>query len=116
MASAVTERQIGELIRRCYIGLDADQLRDEVLRRLRAIMSIDAAFFATVDPATLLFTSAVADDPLGTAIPMFLDNEFGQDDVNKFASLAEGSDQVGSLDHATIGERALSLDPPIDQG
>jgi DNA-binding CsgD family transcriptional regulator len=108
MASAVMERQIGELIRRCYLGLDGDQLRDEVLRRLRAIVSIDAAFFATVDPATLLFTSALAEDPLGTATPMFLDNEFGQDDVNKFASLAEGSDQVGSLDHATIGERALS--------
>ena len=104
----MTERQIGELIRRCYVGLDAVQLRDEVLRRLRPIVSIDAAFFATVDPATLLFTSALAEEPLGTATPMFLDNEFGQDDVNKFASLAEGSDQVGSLDHATIGERAMS--------
>ena len=104
----MTERQIGELIRRCYVGLDADQLRGEVLRRLRPIVSIDAAFFATVDPATLLFTSALAEDPLGTATPMFLDNEFGQDDVNKFASLAEGSDQVGSIDHATIGERAMS--------
>jgi DNA-binding CsgD family transcriptional regulator len=108
MASAVTERQIGELIRRCYVGLDADQLRSEVLRRLRPIVSIDAAFFATVDPATLLFTSALAEEPLGTATPMFLDNEFGQDDVNKFVSLAEGSDQVGSLDHATQGERYLS--------
>jgi DNA-binding CsgD family transcriptional regulator/PAS domain-containing protein len=88
--------------------LDAVQLRDEVLRRLRPIVSIDAAFFATVDPATLLFTSALAEEPLTTATPMFLDNEFGQDDVNKFASLAEGSDQVGSLDHATIGERAMS--------
>jgi DNA-binding CsgD family transcriptional regulator len=104
----VTERQIGELIRRCYVGLDANRLRDEVLRRLRPIMSIDAAFFATVDPATLLFTSALAEDPLRAAAPMFLDNEFAQDDVNKFASLAEGSDQVGSLDHATTGERALS--------
>jgi DNA-binding CsgD family transcriptional regulator len=108
MASAVTEHQIGELIRRCYVGLNADELREDVLRRLRPIMSIDAAFFATVDPATLLFTSALAEDPLGTATPMFLDNEFGQDDVNKFASLAEGRDQVGSLDHATVGERALS--------
>lgn len=65
-------------------------------RRLRAVMSIDAAFFATVDPVTLLFTSAVVEEPLRTAAPQFLENEFGRNDVNKFASLARSPDRVGS--------------------
>ena len=69
------------------------ELRGEVLHRLRRIMSVDAAFFGTVDPQTLLFTSAVAEEPLGAATPLFLDNEYGRADVNKFAALAEAADR-----------------------
>jgi steroid delta-isomerase-like uncharacterized protein len=86
-------------------GINIWRVRDEVLRRLRLIMSVDAAFFGTVDPQTLLFTSAVAEEPLGTATPLFLDNEYGRGDVNKFAALAEAADPVGSLDRATRGQR-----------
>ncbi|GAB2652138.1 LuxR C-terminal-related transcriptional regulator [Kribbella swartbergensis] len=92
------------LIQRCYAGLDADQLRAETLTRLRKLMTVDAAFFATVDPATILFTSARADEPLGESTEQFLRNEFGQDDVNKFAVLAAARDPVNSLGHATKGE------------
>ena len=100
------KRQVTALIGRCYAGLDVADLRDEVLSRLRRIMSVDAAFFGTVDPETLLFTSAVAEDPLGSATPLFLGNEYGSsDDVNKFAALAETADPVGSLDRATRGQR-----------
>ncbi|MCU1449498.1 MAG: LuxR family transcriptional regulator, partial [Acidimicrobiales bacterium] len=93
--------------RRCYAGLDAASLRPEVLRLLRQVVPVDAAFFATVDPATLLFTSALAEEPLAEATPQFLENEFGRADVNKFASLAAG-DPVASLDRATSGERSAS--------
>ena len=99
------KRQVTALIGRCYAGLDVADLRDEVLRRLRRIMAVDAAFFGTVDPQTLLFTSAVAEEPLGAATPLFLDNEYGRGDVNKFAALAEAADPVGSLDRATRGQR-----------
>jgi DNA-binding CsgD family transcriptional regulator len=92
------------LIQRCYAGLDADQLRSETLTRLKKLMTVDAAFFATVDPATILFTSARADDPLGDVTELFLHNEFGEDDVNKFAVLAAAPDPVSSLGHATKGE------------
>ena len=68
------ERQATALIGRCYAGLDAAGLRAEVLRRLRRMLPVDAAFFATVDPMTLLFTSAAADEPLGAAQPLFLEN------------------------------------------
>jgi len=71
-------------------------------------MPVDAAFFATVDPVTLLFTMAVAEDPLGVATPLFLDNEFGRDDVNKFAALSGSAGRVVSLDRATRGDRSVS--------
>jgi hypothetical protein len=105
MADAIMKRQVTALIGRCYSGLDVAELRDEVLRRLRRIMSVDAAFFGTIDPQTLLFTSAVAEEPLGAATPLFLDNEYGRADVNKFVALAEAADQVSSLDRATRGQR-----------
>ena len=105
-------RRVADIVRRCYAGLGADQLQHEVLARLRRIVPVDAAFFATVDPVTLLFTGAVADDPLGAATPLFLDNEFGQADVNKFAALAAPPGGAGaritSLDRATRGDRAAS--------
>jgi DNA-binding CsgD family transcriptional regulator len=96
------------LIRRCYAGLGTDELRAEVLERLGGVLTIDAAFFATVDPATLLFTSAFADEPLRAVTAEFAANEFGRADVNKFATLAEAADPVNSLDHATRGDRAAS--------
>jgi DNA-binding CsgD family transcriptional regulator len=108
MPDAISKRQVTVLIGRCYAGLDAASLRDEVLRRLRRIMTVDAAFFGTVDPQTLLFTSAAADDPLRAATPLFLDNEYGHGDVNKFAALAAAADPVSSLDRATRGQRADS--------
>jgi DNA-binding CsgD family transcriptional regulator len=108
MAARLVERQVAEIIRHCYAGLDAAQLRREVLDRLRRIMPVDAAFFATVDPVTLLFTMAVAEDPLGAATPLFLDNEFGRDDVNKFAALSGSAGRVASLDRATRGDRSVS--------
>jgi DNA-binding CsgD family transcriptional regulator len=108
MPDASVKRQVTALIGRCYAGLDAADLRDEVLRRLRRIMSVDAAFFGTVDPHTLLFTSAAADEPLRAATALFLDNEYGREDVNKFAALAESADPVASLDRATRGHRLAS--------
>jgi DNA-binding CsgD family transcriptional regulator len=103
------ERQVELLIDRCYQGLDATALRVEVLRRLRSIVSVDAAFFATVDPVTLLFTSALSEEPLRESAARFLDNEFGPNDVNRFADLAARRDPIASLDMATRGDRAASL-------
>ncbi|WP_077797070.1 LuxR C-terminal-related transcriptional regulator [Streptomyces sp. JHA26] len=107
-AAARLERRTSGIQSLCRAGLDADALHDGFLYRLRTIMPVDAAFFATVDPATLLFTSAVAEEPLDTATSLFLENEFGRRDVNKFAVLAETAPAVSSLDQATGGERARS--------
>jgi DNA-binding CsgD family transcriptional regulator len=101
-------RRIQELERRCHAGLSTAELASEVLVRLRTIISIDAAFLASVDPTTLLFTNAVQEEPLVGAAQLFLDNEFGQDDVNKFTVLAAAAHPVRSLDDATRDERRNS--------
>lgn len=105
MAPRARERQISDLIRRCYAGLDATELRREVLRRLRRIVPVDAAFFATVDPATLLFTSVVSEDPLIDAAPRFLTNELEGRDVNRFVEVATDPVPIRWLDRATEGRR-----------
>ncbi len=79
-----------------------------MLRRLPGILPMGAVFFAAVDPATLLFTAAVAQEPLAEASPLFRDNEFGRGDVNKFATLARRGDPVTSLDRAICRRRADS--------
>ena len=100
-----TARAEHELVRLCHSGLELPALRTGVLRSLRRLMPVDAAFFATADPETLLFTSAYSEEPLAAATPLFLDNEFRDADVNKFTELATASTHVSSLDAATRGDR-----------
>ena len=45
---ATRARHVRELERRCYVALSVSELREEVLRRLRTIMTIDAAFVARI--------------------------------------------------------------------
>lgn len=99
-----------QVIRACYsAGDDLASLRLRFLRALDRAVPFDAAFFATADPDTLLFTSAFADDPLAASAPLFLDNEFAPShDVNRFADLANAADPVASLDQVTRGDRRSS--------
>ena len=82
--------------------------RVEAIRRLRKLIPLDVSFFATADPATLLYTSAVRDDVLAQATPQFLEREFLKDDPIKFVRLARGGSPVDSLGMATKGELARS--------
>jgi len=106
--SLASERAERDLVRLCHGGLDLPALRTRVLRSLRRLMPVDAAFLATADPETLLFTSAYSEEPLAAATPLFLDNEFRDADVNKFTELATASTHVSSLDAATRGDRRSS--------
>jgi DNA-binding CsgD family transcriptional regulator len=102
------ERVRQEIVRLCHAGLDSRTFRVESVGRLRRLIPVDASFFATADPATLLFTSAVVDDVLAQATSQFVENEFLKDDSVKFARLARGRSPVDSLGAATEGELALS--------
>jgi len=97
-----------EIIRHCHRNLDSGDVQRRVLQSLRRLMPIDAAFFATADPETLLFTGASSEEPLIESAPLFLHNEFGCQDVNKFTALATSARHVASLDHATGGDRLSS--------
>ena len=105
---AAARRTEQAIIRLCHAGLDSRTLRVEALRRLRKIVPVDAAFFATVDPATLLFTGSLVEEIPESVTPAFLANEFLQDDVTKFVHLAHAARPVQSLYEATRGEPTLS--------
>jgi DNA-binding CsgD family transcriptional regulator len=104
MANSAGERAEREVRRLCQAGLDTRTLAVEALRRLRAAIPVDAFFWATADPATLLFTGSVVEEIPERVTPLFLTNEFLQDDVNKFVQLARRRDPVDSLFRATAGE------------
>ncbi len=108
MPSKLSTDAVRDLVRHCHSGLDVPALQRQLLRAMRRVLPVDAAFFATADPETLLFTGAFAEEPLDGATPLFLGNEFGDDDVNKFASLAVSPSHVGSLDAATRSDRRSS--------
>jgi DNA-binding CsgD family transcriptional regulator len=99
-SAATTRRSIVEL---SHSGQDSITLRRKAVSLLNNALPIDAFWFATADPSTLLFTgSAIEGIPEG-ATPQFLDNELLQDDVNKFVRIAGARTPVVSLSGATRG-------------
>ena len=115
------ERVRQQIVRLSHAGLDSRTFRVEAVKQLRKAIPTDVSFFATADPATLLFTSAVRDDVLGRATAQFLEREFLKDDPIQFTRLARGSSPVDGLDIATKGELARSpryqeLLEPLDLG
>lgn len=97
-----------QLIATCYAGLDGDELRLQILRGLRQLVPVDAAFFASADPSTLLFTGAISDEISAEATPLFRANEIGGRDFNHFTDLARRPVPIEWLDRATGGQRGLS--------
>lgn len=97
-----------ELVRLSHAGLDALAFRTGVVARLQQIVPSDTYWFPTIDPATLLVTDAVLKNIPEWAAPHFFENEFLQDDFNKFTDLVSGPTPVNSLFEATKGELARS--------
>ena len=97
MDGRATERNRQEIIRLSHAGLDSKTFGVEAVKQLDKAIPIDVSFFATADPATLLFTSAVVDEVLARVTGEFLENEFLRDDSVKFASLTRSPSPVDSL-------------------
>ena len=106
--SRAVARRADDLVRRCYSGLRGTAFQAEVVRAVHTLLPVDAVFLATADPGTLLFTGVFAEEPLVGVADQSLANEFGEDDVNKFQSLATGARHVATLDSVTRGDRAGS--------
>lgn len=90
-----------EIIQLCHSALDSQTLRVELLKYLRTIIPSDYVFFSTTDPSTQLFTSSVLDDTRTEILGQFLENEFLQDDFNKFRHLLKNHQPVGVLSEQT---------------
>jgi DNA-binding CsgD family transcriptional regulator len=96
------------IIEVCQTGLDPETLRSKLLPHLRRAVPADAVWWATADPATLLFTSTYQEEIPAASKPYFLHNEFVADDVNKWTDLAQHDDGVGTLRDATHGVMSRS--------
>jgi DNA-binding CsgD family transcriptional regulator len=92
----------------CHAQLDLPALRDSVLPRLRRAVPIDALWWASVDPATLLFTQAYREEIPESTGPYFVENEFLRSDVNRWTEVAREPGGVKTLIEATGGRSATS--------
>jgi DNA-binding CsgD family transcriptional regulator len=92
----------------CRSGLEPTALRAAVLPRVRRAVPVDALWWATVDPTTLLFTQAYREEIPGETGPYFVENEFLRDDVNKWTALARERGGARTLLQATGGDPARS--------
>jgi DNA-binding CsgD family transcriptional regulator len=109
MASrSATQQVTASIIAVCNQGHPPERLKTEVLTRLRLVVPVDALWWATSDPATLLFTQAFREGIPDRMIPYFVDNEFQGHDVNRWTDLAQDPDGVGTLARATDGDLQAS--------
>jgi DNA-binding CsgD family transcriptional regulator len=91
------------IVRLSQAGLDSRSFRREAMRQLRFAVPVDSFWFATADPETLLFTGSIVEEIPEATTPLFVTNEFLQDDVNKWVKLAVTRPFVDSLASATNG-------------
>ena len=96
------------IIELCRSGLDPESFRAKLLPRLRRAVPSDGLWWATVDPATLLFTGTYQEEIPERTKPYFLENEFVADDVNKWVDVARHPGGVRTLEDATGGEWSRS--------
>jgi DNA-binding CsgD family transcriptional regulator len=105
---ATVDHAIATIAETCRRGLRVEDLRAAVLPKLRRLVAVDALWWASADPTTLLFTEALREEIPADSGPYFVDNEFLRDDVNKWVDLARDVVGVRTLVQATNGKPASS--------
>ena len=104
MASrSVSTETAAAIVSVCHRGLPPERLKVEVLALLRRVVPVDALWWATSDPATLLFTQAFREGIPDATISYLVDNEVSGRDVNRWTELAQNKRGVRSLVRATDG-------------
>ena len=99
---------VQSIVELCELGLDPETLRARLLPKLRRAVPADGLWWATADPATLLFTGTYQEHIPERTRPYFLENEFVANDVNKWMDVARDRDGVRTLAQATGGEMTRS--------
>jgi DNA-binding CsgD family transcriptional regulator len=80
---------------------------DEAAARLKKAVPFDGACWHTLDPGSDLITQHRLQD-IPDHFPVLADNEYGIEDVNKFAQLAHSERKAATLSEATDGKPELS--------
>lgn len=94
-----------DIMRLCHTALDSRTLRVELLKRLQTIIPFDYVYFSTTDPSTNFITSSVLTaEPPSWLMSLFLENEFLQNDFNKFNDMFRTHQPVSVLSEATRHE------------
>ena len=98
------ERTHEKLVELCHSGLDVPEFFDEAGRLLRRVVPFDGFCSLSLDPATLLPTSHITHDSMPPEdVPRLAENEYLQEDYNKFAMFARSPRPAGILSAATEG-------------
>jgi DNA-binding CsgD family transcriptional regulator len=104
MGTKPAERTRSELVRLCHRGLEVPSFAREAVRVLRKAVHFDGCCWLTLDPATFLPTTHITMNSLKPEdVPRLAENEFLEEDVNKFAVLARSPRRAASLIDATDG-------------
>ena len=96
------------LVRLLHRELDLDAFFDEVDRAIGDLIPFDGSCWLSLDPATLLPTSHFTRELASDHLMEIAENEFLEEDFNKFADLARATPPVGTLSHATGGDLGRS--------
>lgn len=93
-----------ELIDITRQGLDVPALFDAATQVLQPALGCWAYCWETLDPVTLLPTSGVTHNLPPESAPAYFENEYGQEDFNKFEELVASGVAARTLFDATDGE------------
>jgi DNA-binding CsgD family transcriptional regulator len=96
------------VVRICASGLSTRELFEQVAARVRPIVPYAAAGWLSTDPATMLYTDAVAENISGSLQLAFVENELVAPDFAKFTEILRQHQPVAVLSAATGGEPELS--------
>lgn len=96
------------LVRLLHRELDLGSFFEELDRAVHDLVPFDSSCWLSLDPATLLPTSHFTRQLDSDHLMEIAENEFLEDDFNKFAALARAIPPVGTLSHATGGDLARS--------
>jgi hypothetical protein len=104
------ERLRQDLVARCHQGLDVPGFFGRAQQVLGRFVSFDGCCWLTFDPATVLPTGHIPYRSIPPEqVPRAVENEYAEEDVNKFAVLARDARHVGVLSQATGGRRDRSI-------
>lgn len=93
-----------ELSRALARAATIHDVRTALHEPLTSIFGASAVFVASADPETWLVTDASSVQVPSTATRLFLDNEYGMNDLVKFRHVAESAQPVQTLHRATRGQ------------